>query len=126
MKKLIRYFTFLALFVGLLFTSCVSKKKFTASEDRYNKLQNENSNTLDKLNICTMAGLKSKGDFAALQKENDAVLKDYSTVKNDLMVLSAQSNMTIREQATRLKNLQDMMKAQTDKTENLKILFRKH
>jgi len=120
MKKSIRYFTFLALFVGLLFTSCVSKEKFTASEDRYNKLQIENSSTLDKLNICTMAELKSKGDFAALQKENDAVLKDYSTVKNDLMVLSAQSNMTIREQATRLKNLQDMMKAQTDKTEKLK------
>jgi chemotaxis protein MotB len=28
--------------------------------------------------------------------------------------------MTIREQATRLKSLQDMMKAQTEKTENLK------
>jgi hypothetical protein len=44
----------------------VSKKNFTASEARYNKLQNENSSTLDKLNVCTMAGLKSKGDFAAL------------------------------------------------------------
>jgi len=120
MKKSIRYFTFLALIAGLLFTSCVSKKKFTASEARYNKLQNENSGTLDKLNECTLAGLKSKEDFAALQKENDAVLKDYSTVKNDLMLLSAQSNMTIREQATRLKSLQDMMKAQTEKTENLK------
>jgi chemotaxis protein MotB len=120
MKKSIRYLTLLVLVGGLLFTSCVSKKKFTASEARYDRLQNENSNTLDKLNECNLLGLKSKEANEALQKENDAVLKDYSSVKNDLMLLSAQSNLTIREQATRLKNLQDMMKAQTDKTENLK------
>ncbi|HSO85489.1 MAG TPA: OmpA family protein [Draconibacterium sp.] len=120
MKKSIRYFTFLALIAGMLFTSCVSKKKFTASEAQNARLQKENSNTLGKLNDCNMLGLKSIEENAALQKENEAVLKDYSSVKNDLMLLSAQSNMTIREQATRLKSLQDMMKAQTDKTNNLK------
>ena len=120
MKKSIRYFTFLALIAGLLFTSCVSNKKFTASEAQIDKLQKENANTLDKLNECNMLGMKSKETNAALQKENDAALKDYALVKNDLMLLSAQSNMTIREQATRLKSLQDMMQAQTDKTNNLK------
>jgi chemotaxis protein MotB len=120
MKKSIRYLTFLVLVAGLLFTSCVSNKKFTASEARADKLQQENANTLGKLNECNVQGLKSREDYAALQKENEAALKDYSLVKNDLMLLSAQSNMTIRDQATRLKNLQDMMKAQTDKTNNLK------
>jgi len=120
MKKSIRYFTFLALVAGLIFTSCVSNKKFTASEARNDKLQQQNSKTLGDLNDCNLLGLKSQEANAALQKENDAALKDYSAVKNDLMVLSAQSNMTIREQATRLKNLQDMMQAQTDKTNNLK------
>ncbi|HSH19136.1 MAG TPA: OmpA family protein [Draconibacterium sp.] len=120
MKKSIRYFTFLALIGGMLFTSCVSNKKFTASEAQNDKLQKENAATLDKLNECNMLGMKSTADYAALQKENEAALKDYSMVKNDLMLLSAQSNMTIREQATRLKNLQDMMQAQTDKTNNLK------
>lgn len=120
MKKSIRYFTFLALIAGMLFTSCVSNKKFAASEAQKDKLQQENANTLDKLNECNLLGLKSQEANAALQKENDEALKDYSMVKNDLMLLSAQSNMTIREQAMRLKSLQDMMQAQTDKTNNLK------
>jgi chemotaxis protein MotB len=120
MKKSIRYFTFLALIAGLLFTSCVSNKKFAASEAQNDKLQKENSTTLGKLNECNMLGLKSKEENDALQKENQAVLKDYSSVKNDLMLLSAQSNMTIREQATRLKSLQDMMQAQTEKSNKLK------
>jgi chemotaxis protein MotB len=120
MKNSLRYFTFLALIAGLLFTSCVSNKKFTASEARYVQLQNENSNTLDKLNECNLLGLKSKEANSALQKENEAVLKDYSSVKNDLMLLSEESNMTIRDQAKRLKSLQDIILAQTEKTENLK------
>ena len=120
MKKSIRYFTFLVLIGGLLFTSCVSNKKFTASEARNNKLQQENANTLGKLNECNVQGLKSKEEIAALQKENEAALKDYALVKNDLMLLSAQSNLTIREQAARLKSLQDMMQAQTEKSNNLK------
>ncbi|KAF0238680.1 MAG: chemotaxis protein [Prolixibacteraceae bacterium] len=120
MKKSIRYFTFFALSAGMLFTSCVSNKKFTASEAQKDKLQKENSNTLSKLNDCNMLGLKSQEEIAALKKENQEVMKDYSGVKNDLMVLSTQSNMTIREQATRLKSLQDKIQAQTDKTNELK------
>jgi len=41
MKKPIRYFTFLVLVAGMLFTSCVSNKKFTASEARNDKLQSK-------------------------------------------------------------------------------------
>src|SRR5690606_18460502 len=97
-----------------------SNKKFTASEARNSKLQQENAANLGKLNECNVLGLKSKEEISTLQKENEAALKDYALVKNDLMLLSAQSNLTIREQATRLKSLQDMMQAQNEKTENLK------
>ncbi len=120
MRKSIRSFTFLALIAGMFFTSCVSNKKFTASEARNDKLQQENANTLGKLNECNVQGLKSKEEIAKLQKENEAALKDYALVKNDLMLFSSKSNLTIREQAERLKNLQDKMQAQTDKTNELK------
>jgi chemotaxis protein MotB len=91
-----------------------------ASESQNDKLQQENANTLGKLNECKMQGLKAKEANATLQKENDAAQKNYSTVKNDLMLLATESNMTIREQANRLKSLQDMIQAQTDKTNSLK------
>ena len=120
MKKSIRYFTFLALIVGLLFTSCVSNKKFMASEARADKLQKENSNTLDKLNESNMQALKMKEEKASLQKEKDAVQKEYASVKNDLMLLSAESNMTIRDQAIRLKDLQEIIDSQTEITNRLK------
>lgn len=120
MKKSIRYFTFLALIAGMLFTSCVSNKKFTASEAKNDKLQKENANTLGELNDCNLLGLKSKEANDALQKKNDEALKDYSTVKNDLMLLSTESNMTIREQANRLKSLQDIIDYQRERSTSLK------
>jgi len=83
-------------------------------------LQKENANTLGKLNECNMLGLKSTEANAALQKQNDAAQKDYSTVKNDLMLLSTESNMTIREQANRLKSLQDIIDSQKEMSTSLK------
>jgi chemotaxis protein MotB len=120
MEKSIRYLTFLFLIGGLLFTSCVSGKKFTASEARANRLQKESATYLSQLNECNLQGLKLKNDNTVLKNETDAVLKDYSQVKNDLMLLSAESNMTIRDQAKRLITLQGIIQEQTDKTNNLK------
>jgi chemotaxis protein MotB len=59
-------------------------------------------------------------DKATLQKQNDAALKEYATAQSDLLVIATQSKMTIADQAKRLKSLQDMIKAQNEKTENLK------
>lgn len=120
MKKSIRYFTFLALIVGMLFTSCVSKKKFTASETRANKLQNENADNLSQLNDCNNQVTKMNEAKALLQKQNDAALKEYATAQSDLLVIATQSKMTIADQAKRLKSLQDIIKAQADKTNELK------
>lgn len=120
MKKSIRYFTFLALIAGMLFTSCVSKKKFTASETRANKLQNENADNLSQLNDCNNQVTKMNEAKALLQKQNDAALKEYATAQSDLLVIATQSKMTIADQAKRLKSLQDIIKAQADKTNELK------
>jgi chemotaxis protein MotB len=120
MKKSIRYFTFLALVAGMLFTSCVSKKKFTASETRANKLNTENTNNLGQLNDCNNLVTKMNEEKASLQKQNDAALKEYANAQSDLLVIATQSKMTIADQAKRLKSLQDMIKAQNEKTENLK------
>lgn len=113
MKKSIYYSVLLALFLGLVFPSCVSNKKFNASEARFDRLQQENARTLNELNECNALVVQSK-------EENEALQEEYASIQNDLKVLSTESTMTIKDQAERLKSLQDMMQAQTDKTENLK------
>jgi len=120
MKKSIYHLTFIALIVGLVFTSCVSGKKFTASEARADKLQKEKATALSQLNESKMQSMKLKEEMASLQKEKDIFQKEYNSIQNDLMLLSSESNMTIREQATRLKELQDIVQYQNDKTTSLK------
>jgi len=113
MKKSINYFILLALFVGLASTSCVSNKKFAASEERAEMLQKRNERTLSELNESNLMVTTLKDEKAAIQKE-------YATIQNDLMLLTTESKMTIRDQAERLKSLQDMMQAQTERTEELR------
>ena len=113
MGKSTYYSFFIALLVGLVFTSCVSSKKFNASEARADKLQTENERTLSQLNESNALVVKTK-------EEKEAIKKEYASIQNDLKVLSSESKMTIKDQAERLKSLQDMMQAQTDRTENLK------
>ena len=113
MKKSIRNLTFLLLMGGLLFTSCVSSKKFAASEARAEKLQRDNTTAFNQLNESNMQLKKVNDEKASLQKE-------YALVQKDLMLLTTESKMTIAQQAKRLKNLQDVMQVQTDKTNKLK------
>ena len=46
MKTTFHFLVFLSLIFGLIFTSCVSNKKFMASEAQVDKLQKDNAKTL--------------------------------------------------------------------------------
>lgn len=120
MKKSIYHLTLFALIVSLALTSCVSGKKFTASEARADKLQKENANTQSQLNESKIQTVKLKDEMASLQKEKNTFQKEYNSIQNDLMLLASESNMTIREQAARLKELQDIIQSQNDRTTSLK------
>jgi len=84
-----------------------------ASEAKVDKLQKENANALSQLNDCNVQVKNLKEEKVSLQNEN-------ASVQNDLKALSAESNMTIADQAKRLKNLQDIIQSQRDVMTNLK------
>jgi chemotaxis protein MotB len=113
MKKVICSLAFLSLIIGLSFTSCVSNKKFAASEAKVDKLSKENTNSLNKLIDCNAQVKTLNDEKASLQNAN-------ATVENDLKVLSTESKMTIADQAKRLKSLQNMIQAQKNVMTNLK------
>jgi chemotaxis protein MotB len=113
MKKAIHSLAFLSLIIGLSFTSCVSNKKFAASEAKVDKLQKENASSMNKLIDCNGQVKNLTDEKAALQNAN-------ASVENDLKVLSTESKMTIADQAKRLKSLQNMIQAQKNVMTNLK------
>jgi len=113
MKKTIQSITLLCLIAGLSMTSCVSTKKFKASEARANQLQTEKSTVQNNLNDCN-ATVKDLND------QKTALLSQNSSVQNDLKELTAESKLTIADQARRLKKLQDMIQAQKDVMTKLK------
>jgi chemotaxis protein MotB len=113
MKKIVHHLAFLSLILGLLFTSCVSGKKFMASEAKVDKLQKEYNSVFGHLNECNTQAKILKEEKAALQNEIDLT-------QNDLKILSSGSKMLIAEQAKRLKSLQSIIQSQKDVTARLK------
>lgn len=118
MKKTICSFVCLSIISGLLFTSCVSTKKFEASQASVDKLQNDNANTVSKLNDCNAKVEKLNDDNAFLQDENIAVLKDLKT-------LASSSKTTIADQAKRLQDLEKLFQTQKNVMANLKATVSK-
>ena len=113
MKKQIKLIPLLAIAVGLTFGSCVSNKKFMASEAKAEKYRQEQAGTQTQLEACNSNLMKTGSEKSALEKENASVL-------NDLKVLSVESKMTIADQAKRLKNLQNIIQTQRDVMMKLK------
>lgn len=123
MKKSLNFIKYLPVVMILLFTSCVANKKYKASQSNVDKLQKENANTQSKLNDtqktlndCNEKVKTLNSANSSLQTENSLTQKDI----NDLKALAAVSKMTIADQATRLKTLQDMIQAQKDIMNKLK------
>ena len=113
MKKPINILTFLLLVLSLSLASCVSSKKFAASEARADKLQKENLATQNKLNVCN-------AQVQSLNDEKVSMKNEYASIQKDLTALSNESKMTISDQARRLKTLQALIQAQKDVMMKLK------
>jgi chemotaxis protein MotB len=113
MKKTFHLLASLILVVGLMVTSCVSSKKYLASEAKVDQLQKDNAKTVDLLNTCNTQVDNLKVEKATLQREN-------AGAQDDLKALSTESKMTIADQAKRLKNFQDMIQAQQNVMDKLK------
>src|ERR1039457_1991235 len=105
MKTTFRLLAFSTLIFSLILTSCGPSKKLLLSQARVDKLQKDSTNTHLRLNECTVQVNKRSNEKSSLLDENAAV-------QNDLKSLSAESKMTIADQAKRLKSLQDMIQAQ--------------
>jgi len=84
-----------------------------ASQAKVDKLQKDSANTHRQLNDCNMQVNK-------LSKEKSSLLDENAGVQNDLKVLTAESKMTIADQARRLKSLQDMIQSEKDVMTKLK------
>jgi chemotaxis protein MotB len=113
MKKPFHHLIFLSLIISLSFVSCVSSQKYKASEARANQLQNDKATVQSRLNDCNTQVNDLSNQKTALMNENSLVL-------GDLKTLSAESKMTIADQAKRLKRLQDMIQAQKNVMTKLK------
>lgn len=112
MKKII-YCSFILLTVGGVFSSCVAKRKLTASEAHVSNLRGDSASTHNSLQDCNATVKKLQEQKSSLQDANAAAL-------NDLQNLSSKSKLTIAEQAKRLQSLQDLIQAQRDVMSNLK------
>lgn len=116
MKKLLNNISFFPLILIIFLTSCISGKKFSASEAKVDKLQKENVLTQNQLNDCNIK-TKALGDAnASLQNDNILAQEDVKALK----ALSAATKMTIADQANRLNTLLSRIQAQKDVMNKLK------
>ena len=113
MKQKNYIFSLSILIFCLLLTSCGPSKKLVAARYKVDQLQKDSSDTHTQLNACTNLVETLRVEKSDLQNAN-------TSVNNDLKALSSSSKMTIAEQATRLKTLQDMIQAQKDVMSKLK------
>jgi len=121
MKKKILLLAFLPLILAVSINSCVSTKKYKASVAWVEQLQRDSLHALNQLNDCNANLRDVKLEKASLQNKNSSLYNkntsletENASVTNDLNSLSAQSKMTIADQAKRLKTLQDIIQTQKD------------
>jgi len=114
MKKSFHFLAFLFLILSLIIASCVPSTKFVASESKVNNLQKTNENTQNQLKECNTQVKNLTDEKASLQNENASLKNENAQVQNDMKDLTAESKMTIADQAKRLKKLQDIIQSQKD------------
>ena len=113
MKKIYYVSICVAIIAAFSLSSCVSKGKFLASQNRIHKLQNDSINSDGLLKQCNASVKDLEEQKSALQNAN-------ASARTDLANLSSKSNMTIADQAKRLAHLQELIQAQKDVMNKLK------
>ncbi|HXU26487.1 MAG TPA: hypothetical protein VN698_04585, partial [Bacteroidia bacterium] len=109
MKKYI----LMTLSAAIVFSSCVSKKKFHKEQARINVLQKDSADTHTSLNGCN-------SKVADLENEKLEIQKNLSNLSTSSQTAIENSKMTIAEQAKRLKDLQNLIQSQKDILTKLK------
>ena len=102
------------LVLSMIFTSCGPGKKLVASRVHVSNLQMDSTTTHGQLNDCNVKVANLNADKASLQDQKASLQNQNASVHNDLNALSSASEMTIADQATRLKNLQNIIQSQKD------------
>lgn len=127
MKKTFHNLVFLTLIISLLFTACVSNKKYTASETQVYSLQRDSIDTHSQLNDCISQVNSLTDDKVSLQKDKTSLESDKKSLQNEniegeqnLKAQSDESKLTIEAQAKRLENFQNIIQTQSDIMHNLK------
>jgi chemotaxis protein MotB len=113
MKKQLFKLVFISLIAFGLGTSCVSSKKFAASEAQVNALQKKDS-------ISKHRAEEYKAQVNELENEKIVLLNKNELCESDLKRLAAGSNVIIADQATRLRNMQQIAQTQKDVLAQLK------
>ncbi len=109
MKK----FSLVAVCIIIAISSCVPKRQLISSQGRVRQLQTDSSGTHNLLNECN-SNLKDCNTTAS------HLLQQKDSVGGDLQNLSSSSQMTINDQAKRLKDLQTIIQSQKDVMNKLK------
>jgi len=95
------------LVAGIVFTSCVSSKKYAASQAKVNKLQKDSANTLEQLNYCYT-------NIGNISSEKLNLQTKYDSIQNEMIMFIKSSNLTINDQAMRIKGLNSLVFAQKE------------
>jgi chemotaxis protein MotB len=98
---------------GLIFFGCVPKKKLIREQARVSNLQNDSTNTHSKLNYCN-------GQYSSLQKDTADLHNSIAQLSASYQATVSNSNMTIADQAKRLKSMENFIQAQKDVMNKLK------
>ena len=98
----------------LLLGSCVSKGKFLAGENHINRLQADSAQTHSSLTDCNSKLTGAQNDNKGLRDRLNAVEGDLQNLSSSSQSTIAKSNMTIADQAKRLRDLQNLIQSQKD------------
>jgi len=106
---------------GILgFSACVTKSKLHKEQSRVRNLQSDSSLTHNRLAECNTKLSSSKNNASELQQEKESVEKDLQNLANASQADINSKQLTIAEQAKRLKDLQTLIQSQKDVMNKLK------